>query len=210
MKKCAQSPSQTKIAFNDQTRTKILKAAAKHFAEKGFSGTSLSAIAKTAKITQSLIHHHFTNKENLWQEVKHTFCAQYDEKLKPTIELCPKNLKTFLHNIITSNFELFTRYPQALRMKCWQRLEQHNNQKKLQIDPQYNKYLQTMKKDILLFQKQGEIKQSIEPEFIMLLIGSMTQSIFDLNWYYNCPDLQQKQQEYIKFIINCIYQAIKA
>jgi TetR/AcrR family transcriptional regulator len=212
MKKCnSQNPCTpcTKKENSDQTRAKILKAAAKLFAEKGFSGTSLSAIAKTAKITQSLIHHHFINKEKLWNEVKHSFCTQYSEQLQPATEQCPSTLKDFLNEIVVCYFELFKHYPQTLRMRYWQRLENHVNQKKLLIDPKLNEFLQSVKNDILQLQKQGEIKSTITPEFIILAISNITQSIFDLHWFYQKDKLPQKQQEYIQFIIDSFYQALK-
>ena len=40
----------------------IINAARTCFVEKGFAGTSISAIAKKAQINQSLIDHHFGNK----------------------------------------------------------------------------------------------------------------------------------------------------
>jgi AcrR family transcriptional regulator len=54
----------------DTTRKKILDAARKLFVKNGFAGTSISDIAGLAKINQSLIYHHFRDKQELWKGLK--------------------------------------------------------------------------------------------------------------------------------------------
>ena len=54
----------------EATRASILEAAEEVFLEKGYSAAALSAIARRAGVTKSLLHHHFGSKEGLWHEVK--------------------------------------------------------------------------------------------------------------------------------------------
>src|SRR5690606_25552520 len=49
----------------DATRAEILEAAEQLFLQDGFGRTSISAIARLAGVTKSLIHHHFGTKEAL-------------------------------------------------------------------------------------------------------------------------------------------------
>jgi len=49
-----------------ETRPLILKAAAQLFAEKGFDGASVRAIARTASVDPALVHHFFGTKEALF------------------------------------------------------------------------------------------------------------------------------------------------
>jgi TetR/AcrR family transcriptional regulator len=51
------------------TKRRILAAAEKEFAAKGFDGARLSAIAKAANVQQALIHHYFEDKDGLHAEV---------------------------------------------------------------------------------------------------------------------------------------------
>lgn len=53
----------------DLTKQAILAAAEVVFASHGFEGANMREIAKEAEVTQALIHYHFANKENLWEEV---------------------------------------------------------------------------------------------------------------------------------------------
>lgn len=50
------------------TRPLILKAARELFAEKGFDGTSLRAVARTAGVDPAMVHHFFAGKEALFVE----------------------------------------------------------------------------------------------------------------------------------------------
>ncbi|RFS83314.1 TetR/AcrR family transcriptional regulator [Actinomadura spongiicola] len=51
-----------------ETREEILAAARDLFAEKGFDGTSLRAIARAAGVDPTLVHHFFGNKEGVFVE----------------------------------------------------------------------------------------------------------------------------------------------
>ncbi len=51
------------------TKEQILYAAKSEFAEKGYDGARMGAIAKRAKANQALIHYYFGNKEKLYSEV---------------------------------------------------------------------------------------------------------------------------------------------
>lgn len=53
----------------DRTRTAILDAAEAEFAECGFDGASMRAIARRAGVHQPLIHYHFDTKEALFEAV---------------------------------------------------------------------------------------------------------------------------------------------
>ena len=54
---------------NTETRDRILKAAKREFAEKGFEGARMGSIAKRAEANQALIHYYFGTKENLYTEI---------------------------------------------------------------------------------------------------------------------------------------------
>lgn len=59
-----------------KARPKLLEAAIREFAEHGFDGTSTIAIARRARTTQPLIHHHFGSKDELFRAVLDTLFEQ--------------------------------------------------------------------------------------------------------------------------------------
>ena len=47
---------------------KLLEVAIRSFANEGYKGTSMNAIAEKAGYTKAVLHYHYDNKENLWKE----------------------------------------------------------------------------------------------------------------------------------------------
>jgi AcrR family transcriptional regulator len=54
------------------TRERIMKAAERLFAERGYEGTSVRAIVAKARVNQAAINYHFAGKEGLYREVLRT------------------------------------------------------------------------------------------------------------------------------------------
>ncbi|MDW7709875.1 MAG: TetR/AcrR family transcriptional regulator [Deferrisomatales bacterium] len=63
-------------------RTAILHAAEELFAERGYDGTSTSAIAERAGVAHGTVFHHFRTKENLLLELAETLTGSYVEGLE--------------------------------------------------------------------------------------------------------------------------------
>ena len=54
---------------SEVTRERILKAAERLFAERGYDGTSIRAIVAKARVNQAAINYHFDGKDGLYREV---------------------------------------------------------------------------------------------------------------------------------------------
>jgi AcrR family transcriptional regulator len=54
---------------SDITRDRIMKAAERLFAERGYDGTSIRAIVTKARVNQAAINYHFVGKDGLYSEV---------------------------------------------------------------------------------------------------------------------------------------------
>ena len=64
------------------TRERILKAAERLFAERGYDATSVRAIVAKARVNQAAINYHFAGKEGLYREVLRTaFRALTEDQL---------------------------------------------------------------------------------------------------------------------------------
>jgi AcrR family transcriptional regulator len=54
---------------SEVTRERIIKAAERLFAERGYDGTSIRAIVAKARVNQAAINYHFDGKDGLYREV---------------------------------------------------------------------------------------------------------------------------------------------
>jgi AcrR family transcriptional regulator len=64
-----------------ETRDRLVEAAIREFAEKGFGGASTRAIAARAGIAQSAVPYHFTTKEALWKAAADRLFGILEEQL---------------------------------------------------------------------------------------------------------------------------------
>lgn len=64
----------------------ILETAKQVFAEKGFDGSRMEEIAERAGLKKSLIYYYFEGKNQLLQEILHSFFDEYEQLLKSKVD----------------------------------------------------------------------------------------------------------------------------
>ncbi|HOQ12664.1 MAG TPA: TetR/AcrR family transcriptional regulator [Spirochaetota bacterium] len=71
---------------SDETKKKILFAAKKEFAAKGFSGARMSSIAAIAGVNQALLYYYFESKENLYRSIFQNSLGEIPDKISKIIQ----------------------------------------------------------------------------------------------------------------------------
>lgn len=69
-------------AKKQMDKTALFQLALKAFAEQGFKGVRMYALAKEAGVANSLLNYHFKTKENLWKQTMLYAYGQLQEKFK--------------------------------------------------------------------------------------------------------------------------------
>ncbi len=94
------------------TRTRILDAAEKLFAAKGFDGTSIRAITRAADVNVAAIHYHFGSKEQVLRGVTDRIVGPLNERRFELLEQAvaesapePPSLEAVLDAFIRPDFE---------------------------------------------------------------------------------------------------------
>ena len=73
---------------SEVTRERIIKAAERLFAERGYDGTSIRAIVAKARVNQAAINYHFDGKDGLYREVlRAAFRAMTEDQLAHAAEV---------------------------------------------------------------------------------------------------------------------------
>ncbi len=97
-----------------QTRTEIpirerlLDAALRLFAQKGFESASVRELAEAAEVTRPTLYHHFGSKEGLYLELVERLCATVEDSILHS--MVPRGtarvrLRSFVLNILDSVIE---------------------------------------------------------------------------------------------------------
>ena len=68
------------------SKTRILKAAARIFAEKGYSGARVEEIARQARVTKALIYYYYKSKKAILRELLRTFFREATDRLLRFVE----------------------------------------------------------------------------------------------------------------------------
>ncbi len=93
------------------TRKRIVRAALKEFTDKGYEATTISRIAKRARVSKQLLSHHFPTKERLFQEV-------HDLRFRDAnvVEALPSNPA----DLIAERFRLRAKDVDYVRFLTWE------------------------------------------------------------------------------------------
>lgn len=172
----ARKPGRTREA----TRAAIIEAAEQVFAEKGFAGASMSAIAKEAQVTKSLIHYHFSSKEALWQEIKETRFAEYAIEQGDILQSTGP-ARQFIGDSMGSYFGFLQENPHFLRLMWWSQAE-HGQSQHPEHDLKVSETMRTLVqggiKHVHEMQERGEIRADLEPRFMFAAFLSLLRHWF--------------------------------
>jgi len=189
-----------KETLKEDTAEKILRVACKVFAEHGFAGTSISMLAKQAEINQSLIYHHFGNKEGLWKAAKAFLLKDIFAKAPSMKEQI--SLEDFIHHAVYSRFEWYQEHPDIIRMLNWQRLEP----KKKQLQGTAPSMVDHWVRMIPRMQRENKIRNDISAEMVIVLLTNLVVSpLFDDNRF-----LQSKEEckKYLEMVTKALVEML--
>jgi len=188
---------------SERTRSIILKTAQRLFAQKGFSGTSMGSIAKEAKVTHSLLFHHFDDKKNLWNKVKRQIVKEHG-KLKEMIPETKLPFSEFVKQLIGLYIQFYKDNPDIQRIIAWQRLEEvPQSNLKAGKSLEYTKLVSSIE----IYQNKDCIGSNFNPHYIINLILSVCSGIiFDKNILFSD---EEDLNKYIDFCINNLLATVK-
>jgi AcrR family transcriptional regulator len=77
------APTHTRAQQAIDTRARLVRAAARLFAERGYAGTSVAAIGAEAGVSRGLVNFHFGTKENLLSAVITDLVSDWERNMFP-------------------------------------------------------------------------------------------------------------------------------
>lgn len=191
----------------EKTRSAILDAAEKLFAARGFSGVSMSDVAKEARVTQSLIHHHFGSKSRLWTLV----LERMDAAIPPLAgaSLDPKAGRQDLESLIVGYFNILRDHGQLARLDAWGKLENPGSMS--QLDKQA---LAQVRDRIAYLQHAGALRRDLAPEHVIIMLQALLK-----NWWLGRDQYirwlgvneadDQADARYLRAIISVVFEGLE-
>ena len=109
---------------SEVTRERIMKAAGRLFAERGYDGTSIRAIVAKARVNQAAINYHFDGKDGLYREVlREAFRGLTEQQLQHADEMKAMSREAALADFIRRQLRpLMGRdeYSRHMRIMNWE------------------------------------------------------------------------------------------
>jgi AcrR family transcriptional regulator len=105
----------TMVRDAQQTRQRLLDAAAEEFAAYGIAGARVDRIAAKAGCNKALLYHHFDSKEGLFDAVFDAMCVATVSETP----IDPHDLPEYAARL----FDSFEAHPERARLASWYRLE---------------------------------------------------------------------------------------
>ena len=142
------------------TKRRVVDAAAKEFAQRGFDGVTLAAIARRAGVSKQLLHHHFGSKQALFREVQ-------DKRFRPAIDW-QETLSENPAELIAARFAKRGESHDYLRYLAWEAAS--GRKRSAASDVARQRRVADYGKEIQSMQQSGKLPQDMDPRMIHLAI----------------------------------------
>jgi AcrR family transcriptional regulator len=103
------------VGEQQKTRARIIAAASKVLAEKGYEATTIKEIAREAQAAPGLVHYYFSGKDELLVEVLQTAGQRFHQHMQQFIQNAPTDqpLTYYLHQL----YERVDQEPEVYRLR---------------------------------------------------------------------------------------------
>jgi TetR/AcrR family transcriptional regulator len=162
-KEAVMSDKVQRVRDPEGTRTAIIDAAERLFAENGFAATSMRDISNASGVSHPLIHHHFGGKEELYKAVKRRLVEGYAKRFPRAARAVhrPLGVGAEMRRLLA----FLGDNPMLLRLCLRTRLDGDN-----QVWPGEPDQLDTMRQRIEVSQKRGLIRADLDANNLSVMI----------------------------------------
>lgn len=173
------------------TRDAILKAAIDAFAESGFHGTKLRALARRAGVNQGLIHHYFGSKEALLNEVLQRAAEDLVESQAAQWQRVPTDVRFFTEGLRVV-FEWMGRQQKVARIFLWVQLEGRAPPP----GPESEVLVARVREKFLDAQRAGVLRSDVNVDMALLVVDAVFRGFW--NRALEFPNIDQLAEPYLR------------
>ena len=147
----------------ERTRGRIVEAAVREFAEKGFAGARVESIGRGAGVNKQLLYHYFGGKEDLFREVVE---RKIEERLG-RLEGAPDGLEELLEY----HFEKLYEDLDWLRFLTW---EAAGHGDETHMEEERRESIARQIEDLREKGARGDLPPGLDPRYLQLAIFALT------------------------------------
>jgi AcrR family transcriptional regulator len=164
-----------------ETQARILEAAVALFSERGFDGTSITAIASQAQVSRATVFWHFGDKATLFQEACRRILVPFIEELRKTLEHLDARKRLFeLFNVYE---EFVSTHQDRIETLVRWGLESHELRAQLQkpLFTLHDEFARDIREAFLELWEDSAQAAELAAAFIALLDGNLLLGLLETN-----------------------------
>jgi TetR/AcrR family transcriptional regulator, cholesterol catabolism regulator len=167
---------------SDLSRMRILDAAAQSFRRKGYTGTTLNDIAKTADMQAGSLFYYFASKDELLEEVLDIGIRRVHEAVEASQEQLPEHAahRDRLRAAVEAHFETLLKHGDytSANIRIFGQVPEDVRKRHLKLR---DAYAALWRRLLTKAQKAGALRDDIDLGLVrMLLLGALNWSV---EWY---------------------------
>ncbi len=147
----------------ERTRGRIVEAAVREFAEKGFAGARVESIGRRAGVNKQLLYHYFGGKEELFREVVE---RKIEERLG-RLEGSPGKLEELLEY----HFEALYEDLDWIRFLTWEAADRRDD---AHMEEERRESVAQQIEDLREKGVRGDLPPDLDPRYLQLAIYALT------------------------------------
>ena len=195
----------------EKTRKRIIRAALRLFVRKGYHGTSISDISKSAKLTKGAIYFHFKNKDALLKKILEEYEENFLKKVFEEVgSVEGSGIDKFHHYLrFASNFAAQNREICLCLTSLSTELCGTPNKYEKWVKGIFRQYYEFMTQILEEGKKDGSFREDISPGVLAWnLIGTNEGNLLQWNMNRNEIDNRDFSRSLIKFFLTGICKPI--
>lgn len=165
-------PAQPRVRDAARTRARILAAAVREFAARGYAGAKLEAIARRAKVTKGLVFHYFRSKQDLYVAVMEQIYERLRQRQNETA-LAGLSPEEGIRRLAIDTFRSFREAPEIVAMMNEENLHRARHiRSSATIPALYNPLITEITRLLTEGRMSGAFRQDVDPvAFYIALSG---------------------------------------
>ena len=154
----------------ERAREKILVGAEAVFLRWGYAGTSMKGVAAAAGVTQSLIHHYFGTKKELWRAVEERRMEAVFRSLRPALTEASR-ADDFPGEFVRIYGEFLGKEPEFVRILGWM-----NSDEERRGEGEFTGKGAPLANEVEKHQGRRRIRQDVDPFALMAVLWGLTEA----------------------------------
>ena len=194
----ARPPSELTQARAFRTRTAVLQAAAKLFAQRGFASVTILDIAEGAGITKGAVYFHFSNKEALAVELANAFYAAAPEVTAALDDLESSALETLRDLVARTALQL----RDDVIAQAAVRLQTERSDIDAELPPPFLDFIEATTLLLTRARDNGELAPDVDPAVLGRTMVAAFFGVQHVSWVLHArADLVERTEELFDLLL---------